>query len=150
MHLKNTLIKNTKILSNGCWQWQGSKNPDGYGRIRFNKQVLLIHRVAYELHVGTIPKGLHVLHSCDNPSCCNPKHLRLGTNYDNVQDRQNKDRQAKGIGHGRHKLSECDITEIKKLYATGNYTQQEISEIFHISRSHTCNILNNKFWKHIT
>ena len=144
------LIDNIKILPNGCWQWQGSKNPDGYGNITQDKKRYTTHRFAYELFVGVIPEGGHVLHSCDNPSCCNPEHLRIGTNYDNVQDRQNRDRQAKGIGHGRHKLTETEIQEIRNLYATGSYIQQELADRFNVSRSHVCNILNNKFWTHIT
>ncbi len=119
---------NIKILPNGCWSWQRSKNTDGYGTVYHNKIIYSTHRLAYELFIGEIPKSLHVLHSCDNPSCCNPKHLRVGTNYDNVRDRQSKNRQAKGVTHGRHKLSEGDVREIKKLYATGNYTQQELSD----------------------
>ena len=146
--LKDILITNIKIFNN-CWEWQGTKTTDGYGIFYHDKIIYYTHRLSYELFVDKIPDGLQILHSCDNPCCINPEHLRVGTNYDNVQDRQAKNRQAKGISHGRHKLTENEVLEIKRLYSTGKYTQQELSDNFNMSRSHICNIINNKFWKHI-
>ena len=96
--------------SSACWTWTGKRYPTGYGR--FGKHYA--HRVAYELAYGPIPEGMHVCHSCDNPPCCNPAHLWIGTPKDNMQDRERKGRgKTKGqprkpryIHKGRHVPSE--------------------------------------------
>lgn len=149
--IKDKILNNIIInKTTGCWEWQKCCSSDGYGQLSYNNKQCTVHRLSYELFVNKIPLDKQILHSCDNPICCNPDHLRVGTNYDNVQDRQNRNRQAKGITHGRHKLTDNDIQEIRRLHSTGKYTHGNIAEVFDISRSHICNILNNKFWKHIT
>lgn len=70
----------------GCWLWVASTNRCGYGQINMGLRPELAHRVSYEHHVGPIADGLHVLHSCDTPACCNPEHLFLGTHMDNMAD----------------------------------------------------------------
>lgn len=73
-----------------CWLWTGPKTPAGYGTLKMmvhGVPLFLAHRVAWSLaNEAPIPKGMHVLHSCDRPPCCNPSHLRLGTNAENVKD----------------------------------------------------------------
>lgn len=69
-----------------CWPWLGTRVGVGYGRVQVDRVRTVAHRVAYELAVGPIPEGLLVLHRCDNPPCCNPKHLFVGTSSDNAQD----------------------------------------------------------------
>ena len=72
-----------------CWPWKGYRWKTGHGRIRHpNKGTKKAHRLAYELTVGSIPRGRFVCHSCHNASCCNPNHLYVGTNDDNVRDRE--------------------------------------------------------------
>jgi hypothetical protein len=70
----------------GCWIWRGAKTDKGYGHFKSMGKTRGAHRTAYELFVGPIPTGLYVLHRCDVPPCCNPAHLFVGTNRDNVQD----------------------------------------------------------------
>jgi hypothetical protein len=74
-----------------CWPWTANKTADKrYGSIHDGGGKrgtnLMAHRVSYELHHGPVPEGLYVLHSCDNPSCVNPKHLRAGSAKENTQD----------------------------------------------------------------
>lgn len=81
----------------GCWVWSGSKNPKGYGQIQKGRRgagmrPLLSHRVSWEIHFGSIPNGMKVLHHCDNPSCVRPDHLFLGTDADNTADMIKKER----------------------------------------------------------
>jgi len=76
---------------NDCWLWKAFKDKDGYGRFNFGKEISA-HRISYILTFGPIPQGLYVLHNCDNPSCVNPYHLKLGTHIDNVKDMKDRNR----------------------------------------------------------
>ena len=73
--------------ADGCWIWQGSRHPNGYGRVRASGREQWAHRVSYAAHVGPIPAGMHLLHSCDTPACINPAHLRPGTHQENMRER---------------------------------------------------------------
>lgn len=76
----------------GCWVWTGSKDIDGYGSLRDGHKIKRAHRVSWEIHNGPIPEGLAVLHKCNNPSCVNPEHLKLGDHTENMQDRKRNGR----------------------------------------------------------
>lgn len=76
------------------------------------------HRYAFEVHVGPIPQGLYVCHTCDNRRCINPEHLFLGTHQDNMDDRERKGRNkvpvnATGSKAHRAKLTEAQVAEIR-------------------------------------
>lgn len=75
-----------------CWLWIGTKNRYGYGTILHQGSRRLAHRLAYELSGNVIPQGMNLLHTCDNPPCINPEHLRVGTQLDNVRDMYEKGR----------------------------------------------------------
>jgi hypothetical protein len=82
----------TRENPDDCWLWTGSLDLKGYGTVRRRGKTARAHRVAYQLWVGDIPNGLHVLHRCDLRSCCNPQHLWLGTHADNMRDMATKGR----------------------------------------------------------
>lgn len=80
-----------------CWPWVGGSLNEGYGCIRLGSshgRIVLAHRAAWAIANGPIPDGLFVLHHCDNPPCCNPAHLFLGTHQDNMDDMVAKGRQS--------------------------------------------------------
>ncbi len=79
---------------NGCWPYTGFKKWDGYGWVRRGEKNIAAHRYAWILTHGEPAEGLHVLHDCDNPPCCNPAHLFLGTHQDNMDDKVAKGRAA--------------------------------------------------------
>ena len=97
--------------TNGCLEWQPPVDKDGYGHICVYGKVVGVHRLAWELAYGPISGGLHVLHHCDNPPCCEPTHLFLGTQADNNADRNMKGRNgmtAKTHCPKRHEYNESN------------------------------------------
>lgn len=88
-----------------CWPWLKGRNAHGYGKFGIGGRTETAHRLAWEFSFGPIPKGSGhngtcVCHRCDNPSCANPRHLFLGTDLDNVRDRDAKRRTARGDRNG--------------------------------------------------
>lgn len=138
-----------KRNENDCWEWEGYKDKDGYGTIHLEYKTRRVHRIVYELTYGSIPNRLYVLHKCDNPSCCNPNHLFIGTVQDNSDDQKRKRRTTVGDKHGRSKLTEKNILEIKRLYNTGDYYQSDLGKLFNISHQEISRIINNKRWRYL-
>ena len=92
--LSNRFFSKIDKTPSGCWEWNASKNHSGYGQFRYDGKVMLAHRASYIIFSGDIPEGNHILHSCDNPACVNPEHLRPGTDADNVADKMSRNRHA--------------------------------------------------------
>jgi hypothetical protein len=93
-----------------CWPWTGARTSWGYGNTRVDGKTVGTHRVAWQLTHGPIPAGMSVLHRCDNPPCCNPRHLFLGSPLDNKADSIAKGRDA----HRSPFLAR--IAELRRLY----------------------------------
>lgn len=135
----------------GCWEWQQSKNHDGYGTITVNGKTKLAHRISYEIVIGNIPPNKLICHDCDNPACINPEHLFVGMQFDNMQDCAKKNRtnppivSFPGELNPRHKLNNKKVKKIKSLF--GKMTQQRIADLFNVSQSQVNNILRGKEWK---
>ena len=129
-----------------CWEWMGAKIPRGYGEFSVSGKNKYAHRISWRLTNGPIPKGMCVLHRCDNPSCVNPAHLFLGTNTENMRDRDRKGRQARGKDHGMAKLTPQDVGEIRKMLAQG-VVQRVIAEKYGIARSEISHIKTGAKWR---
>lgn len=127
-----------------CWNWVGIYHEaSGYGFCNSD----YAHRLSYTLYVGDIPKGKVVRHSCDNKKCVNPGHLLLGTQMDNVHDTVSRRRISCGVSRWNAKLSPEKVDEMKTLYASGNYTQSQLSEVFGVSSKRINRVLAGKGWK---
>lgn len=137
-----------------CWEWTGPK-AHGYGRFKHQGKTYSAHRLAYELHYGPIPEAAHqhdycVLHACDNPACCNPAHLRLGTHAANMEEMAKKGRHApvSGIHSPNAKLTDEDVIAIRGLSSRG-VPGIEIARRFGISATHVSSIIRRKSWSHV-
>lgn len=133
--------------NSGCWLWLGATDSRGYGQIRFNNKTSQAHRVSYMLYNNCILDELCVLHTCDNPICVNPEHLKLGTQQDNLQDMYNKRRNVKGEKSNFSKLKKHDILEIRNKYSSGHYTQRDLAKEYNITQPGIWAIVNNINWR---
>ena len=95
-------------MPNGCLEWTGHTSPLGYGRFKVDGRSALAHRVAWSLaNNQPVPEGMCILHSCDNPPCCEPTHLRPGTNAENNADKMAKGRWRSGMGRVNAAKTHC-------------------------------------------
>ena len=83
---KDWILNRVDIVYSGCWEWKLRRTSKGYGMTHRSGINIRAHRYSYEAWNGPIPKGALILHSCDNPPCCNPEHLRAGTAQENRDD----------------------------------------------------------------
>jgi hypothetical protein len=135
-----------------CWEWMGSRHPDGYGYIIYNGFLARAHRVSWEIHFGTIPEGMIICHTCDNRGCVNPTHLFIGNQSDNVKDMINKGR-SPCIGHGgetnvKAKLTQQDVDNIRILISEG-YTNKYISNKYNVAPHTISYIRHGKSWTRV-
>lgn len=128
-----------------CWLWTASTFRKGYGQFTYggHKSIHIgAHRAAYILTHGPIPKKLLVLHRCDNPPCCNPAHLFLGTHADNSADSL-----AKLRGPRTRKLAPAAARKIRHLYAAGGISQTVLARQFGVGQSQISRIIRGRQWK---
>jgi hypothetical protein len=148
------------LLGDGCWEWQGVRNPrsTGYGQLKRNGKTLRAHRIAYEDWYGPIPAGMGVLHRCDNPPCIRPDHLFLGTPLDNAVDRNSKgrwtgerfscppERRRRGEEHPNAKLTREQVAAIRHRYAAGDVTYKALADEFGVSKSLVAQLVRGIGW----
>lgn len=146
--LTDRLIRRTRKDGSGCILWMRYRNAKGYGSVGVAGEPKQAHRIAYELFVGPIPPGLHVCHRCDNPPCCNPAHLFVGTNQDNMDDRVKKGRQARprGEDNPRAKLTMDQVREIRRRHAAGGVLQTTLAREHRVVPQLICMIVNRQIW----
>ena len=131
-----------------CWLWTAALCHFGHGNFWNNGRNVKANRFAYELWKGPIPPDMCVRHTCDEPSCVNPEHLLLGTQQDNMRDKVERNRQAKGEKNGSAKLTEDIVREIRILRGF-DFTTAELSNTYKVNKSTILRILSREKWKHI-
>ncbi|MCA1799728.1 MAG: hypothetical protein LC650_00275 [Actinobacteria bacterium] len=136
-----------------CWPWPYSRDKGGYGRCWVNGKMEKVHQLALKLSGEPRPPSPnnHALHSCNNPPCFNPRHLRWGGNADNRQDQIRSGTQVikEGETNGRARLTENEVLDILHLVTSGK-TQVSVAEQYSVSSSIISDIINGKRWKSVT
>lgn len=137
-----------------CWEWtKRLRCKQGYGGFSIGNKEFLSHRIAYELHYKTkIEEGLVIRHKCDNRICCNPYHLELGTQKDNVNDMyiRKRNNNLKGEKSGMAKLTETQVLDIKENLKNWKYGDDSIlGREYNVDASTIKSIRDNKTWTHI-
>ncbi len=138
------------IKKEGCWDWNGQKDKDGYCDMTFEKRPMKGHRISWLLHKGPIPEGKWILHHCDMPSCTRPSHLFIGTPKDNWDDMVKKGRRIfkRGSLCSWAKLTERKVKKIRRLAAEGK-TESWLAEKYDISMGVISDIKRRRTWKHV-
>lgn len=135
----------------GCWEWDGYRGPtQRYGRFSLKGRKYKAHRFAWQIFYGAVPRGLHVLHKCDNGFCVRPEHLFSGTHRDNMHDMFRKGRRTivRGSRQGQSKITESDVLKIRRLYAAG-FRQVALADRFGIDQTGISKIVLHKSWQHV-
>lgn len=141
-----------KIIVKGkddCWEWSAALNACGYGWMWTGSRAKPAHRVSAMMHglIDSLDSKLHVLHKCDNRKCCNPKHLFVGTNNDNVADRVSKNRSGwavhLGEKNGMAKLTNKQVGQIRGLYFSSRFSQSNLAKMYGVQQPHISKIVNN-------
>lgn len=135
--------------NSGCLLWLGKVDRDGYGRVRSaprRETMFKIHRVAFQVHRGIIPKGMSVCHHCDVPSCINPEHLFLGTHADNMADMHAKGRALKGE---RHPLSKLTADQVRTIRADKSHGPTKLAAALGVYRATVQDVIARRTWRHI-
>lgn len=138
-----------------CWLWSGQRHKFGYGLIyRAGDGMVTAHRASWELRNGPIPKGLSVLHDCDNPPCCNPSHLHIGTQTDNMREMTERGRgripHHRGESNNKAKLTEAQVREIRARYAAGRISIRQLAAEYGVTFAPVQHILSGKTWRHVS
>jgi hypothetical protein len=130
----------------GCWPWTAHRNSQGYGQVQVDGRSRPAHRVAWSLTNGSPPSGLLVCHSCDNPPCCNPGHLFLGTHKDNADDCMRKGRHISSDPQTcpRAKLTWADVHAIRRQ---AHRSRRELAASYGVHKKTIGEILRGNTWR---
>lgn len=148
------LLERTIATDNGCLEWQGYRDADGYGKVKVTNKPKSAHRIALFFVTGIY--GEVAMHSCDNPPCINPDHLRWGTVQENNADMMAKGRHAKGdalafkgMAHPKARLTDSQVIEIRTRYAAGGITHRQLGREYGVSHAMIGDITRRECWSHI-
>lgn len=135
-------FKSRVQITESCWLWMGSRLPRGYGQLNYQNKRYYAHRLALAIFKGVkVPDGMVVMHACDNPPCCNPDHLSVGTQTDNMRDASSKGRTVnrsnwKGTANPKAKLTAAQTDEIKFRLLAGE-RPADLAREFGVGRART-------------
>jgi hypothetical protein len=131
-----------------CWPYTGFINAGGYGRFYVGKVGILSHRAVWAIFAGEFPSA-HVCHKCDNRRCCNPGHLFIGTQADNMRDMKEKGRSQKGEAKPQAKLTEQAVRAIRQQAQLQFIQQKILAERYGVGATTIHSIVHRRKWKHV-
>jgi len=132
----------TTSYNDKCWYWRAeNKNPD-YRQLKWGGKMYLVHRLSYLIFNGLIPLNKIVRHTCDNPSCINPKHLILGTHYDNSIDSVKNNRQ----GHQKLNIEAVKVIKWMLKYKNKRGLTKKLSILYDVDASTITHIKKGDQW----
>lgn len=145
-------LANVGIRTPDCKIWPYSLAQGGYGRVTIDGKVRRVHVLACQERWGDPPvPGLDALHGpCNNHACWNGDHLSWGTHAENMAHRQRDNTLPRGARHGRSKLTEADVIEIRRRFTEGNVTRTALAAEFNVTRSMVGLIVARKNWTHLS
>lgn len=133
-----------------CWLWQAGVNEHGYGVFWNGERLEKAHRFALRAEGVRVDADADVCHTCDNPPCVNPSHLFVGTAQTNNDDMWNKARatviRRRGTAQNQAKLTDEKAAEIRALWATGDWKQRDLADIYGVSQRLIWNVIHAKNW----
>jgi hypothetical protein len=135
-----------------CWPWLASHGQHGYGWFRLEGKMTRAHRVAWMLHHGRSPHGRVIRHTCDNPPCCNPAHLRSGSQAENVADIDERGRRRPARGESVHstRLTEGAVREIRELFSGPDHpSRAEAARRYGVSGCTIRDVVNRRTWRYL-
>jgi hypothetical protein len=142
-------VKKSELV---CWEWRGASSRNNYGRIKIGGVSMTASRVAWEMYNGAPLGERFALHTCDNPKCCNPKHLFAGTNTDNMDDMMTKGRGKNFRGAGEKNpnavLTEDQVAVIKARIISGD-RNRDIAKDYPVSEFAISSIKHGGNWSHV-
>lgn len=148
-----TALSDQSSGPNACWLWLGTKSEKGYGLLWWRGRTVRVTHVAYEQHYGhPVPSDKPIIrHTCDHPWCVNARHLRAGTQADNIHDMMRKGRDARPHGEDHHhaKLTEAHVRKIREDYALGRLPQQQLAAHYGVNQSVISDIILRRGWAHV-
>lgn len=131
-----------------CWEWSACRRLQGYGAFKLSGQIYLANRVAYFLTHGIDPGKMFVLHSCHNPPCCNPAHLRLGTHSENMREMCESGRGNQRYQESRKSFRESDIPIIRARREAGE-TYRSIAKDYGVHLSTIYKLANGESYAYV-
>ena len=133
------------LIGDDCWEWQAGKSANGYGAFRLHGKTVGAHQASFWHFYGEPAEGEFVCHSCDNPICVNPTHLRGDSPKSNTADAVARGRLPRGSAHGNARLTEGQVKEIRSRSAE---PQEDLAMEYGVSRQQINRIINGKRWAH--
>ena len=128
-------------ITDGCWEWQAYRWPDGYGSFWYNGRNWRAHHISYMIHTGkTIPDGMVIMHTCNNKSCVNPEHLLLGTYSENI-------RQAYADGLRSRKLNYSIAHTIRESYNAREFSCSQLAQQYNVTESTIWGVVQERLYQ---